>query len=121
MGMCQESLPTPTFERQEREGQLPSHSEKVFFSRNVITAERVRMFSQRARAYILAYHKIRQEQLTDSSTASDLDDITASPVKVEKLLKEFKTHRSAMDFDSNFCKAVFVDNDDDGAKEPCPS
>jgi hypothetical protein len=58
------------------------------------------MFSQRARAYILAYHKIRQEQLTDSSTASDLDDITASPVKVEKLLKEFKTHRSAMDFDS---------------------
>jgi len=90
------------------------------FSRNVITAERVRMFSQRARAYILAYHKIRQEQLTDSSTASDLDDITASPVKVEKLLKEFKTHKSAMDFDSNFCKAVFVDNDDDGAKEPCP-
>jgi hypothetical protein len=58
------------------------------------------MFSQRARAYILAYHKIRQEQLTDLSTASDLDDITASPVKVEKLLKEFKTHRSAMDFDS---------------------
>ena len=69
------------------------------FSRNVITAERVRMFSQRARAYILAYHKIRQEQLTDSSTASDLDDITASPVKVEKLLKKFKTHRCAMFYD----------------------
>ena len=30
-------------------------------SRNAIKAERVRMFSQRARACILAYHKIRQE------------------------------------------------------------
>jgi hypothetical protein len=65
------------------------------------------MFSQRARAYILAYHKIRQEQLTDSSSTSDSDNATASPVNVEKLLKKFKTHRCAMDFDSNFCKAVF--------------
>jgi hypothetical protein len=81
------------------------------FSRNVITAERVRMFSQRARAYILAYYKIRQEQLTDSSSTSDFDDIAASsPVKVEKLLKKFKTHRCAMDFDSTFCKAVFLDD-----------
>ena len=116
MGMCQESLPMPTFERQAREGQLPSHSEKVFFAK----CDHGRAGSN-ARTYILAYHKIRQEQLTDSSTASDLDDTTASPVKVENLLKEVKTHRSAMDFDSNFCKAVFVDNDDDGAKEPCPS
>ena len=68
------------------------------------------MFSQRARAYILAYHKIRQEQLTDSSSTSDSDNTTASPVNVEKLLKKFKTHRCAMDFDSNFCKAVFCDD-----------
>jgi len=65
------------------------------------------MFSQRARAYILAYHKIRQEQLTDSSSTVDSDNTTASPVNVEKLLKKFKTHRCAMDFDSSFCKAVF--------------
>ena len=65
------------------------------------------MFSQRARAYILAYHKIRQEQLTDLSSTTDSDDTTASPVNVEKLLKKFKTHRCAMDFDSTFCKAVF--------------
>jgi hypothetical protein len=76
------------------------------FSRQVITAERVRMFSQRARAYILAYHKIRQEQLTDSESTTNLDS-TASPVNVGKLLKRFKTHRCAMDFDSTFCKAVF--------------
>jgi hypothetical protein len=77
------------------------------FSRDIVTTERIRMFSQRARAYILAYHKIRQEQLTDSSSTSDSDNTTASPVNVEKLLKKFKTHRCAMDFDSNFCKAVF--------------
>jgi hypothetical protein len=34
-------------------------------------------------------------------------DSTATPVKVEKMLKRFKTHRCAMDFDSSFCKAVF--------------
>jgi hypothetical protein len=81
------------------------------FSRQVFTTERVRLFLQRARAYILAYHKIRQEKLTSLST-TDLDS-TASPVNVEKLLKRFKTHRCAMDFDSSFCKAVFYS--DDGA------
>jgi hypothetical protein len=38
-------------------------------------------------------------------------DSTASPVKVEKMLKRFKTHRCAMDFDSSFCKAVFHSDD----------
>jgi len=43
------------------------------FSRQVITTERVRLFSKRARAYILSYHKIRQEQVTDSSSMTDLN------------------------------------------------
>jgi hypothetical protein len=68
------------------------------------------MFSQRARAYVLAYYKIRQEQLTDLLSTSEFDDMAASPVKVEKLLKKFKTHRCAMDFDSTFCKVVFLDD-----------
>jgi hypothetical protein len=80
------------------------------FTREVITTERVRMFSQRARAYILAYHMLRQEQLTGSSSSS-LGSAAASPVKVEKLLKKFKTHRCAMDFDSAFCSAVFRSDD----------
>jgi hypothetical protein len=80
------------------------------FSREVITTERVRLFSQRARAYILSYHKLRQEQLTKSSSTTDLDVAAVSPVNVEKLLKRFKTHRCAMDFDSAFCKAAFCDD-----------
>jgi hypothetical protein len=60
---------------------------------------------------MLAYYKIRQQQLTNMSpTTSDFDETIATPVKVEKVLKEFKTHRCAMDFDSNFCKAVFLDD-----------
>jgi len=80
-------------------------------SRNVITQEHVRMFSQRARAYVLAYHKIRQEhQLIDLLSTSEFDDIAASRVKVKKSLRQFKTHRCAMDFDSTFCTAVFLDD-----------
>jgi hypothetical protein len=45
------------------------------------------------------------------STAGKLLYSTASPVNVEKLLKRFKTHRCAMDFDSTFCKAVFRSDD----------
>ena len=88
------------------------------FSREVITTERVRLFSQRARAYILSYHKIRQEQLTESSSTTDLDG-AVSPVKVEKLLKRFKTHRCAMDFDSAFCKAVFCDDNGHNGSGAC--
>jgi hypothetical protein len=36
------------------------------FSRQVVTTQKVRLFSQRARAYILAYHKIRQEERSNS-------------------------------------------------------
>ena len=85
---------------------------RACFSRDVVTTERARLFSQRARAYMQAYHKVRQEQLTNSATMVDsgIDEDSASPVKLEKVLKEFKTHRCAMDFDSSFCKAVFLND-----------
>ena len=59
-----------------------------------------------------AHHKIRHKQLTNSAKMdSVINDDSASPVKVEKVLKEFKTqHRCAMDFDSSFCKAVFFND-----------
>ena len=34
-------------------------------------------------------------------------NIAAMPVKVEKMVKLFKTHRCALDFDHGFCKALF--------------
>ena len=59
-----------------------------------------------------SYHMIRQQQLTNSATMdSGIDNTSVSPVMVEKVLKEFKTHRCAMDFDSrSFCKAVFLND-----------
>jgi hypothetical protein len=31
----------------------------------------------------------------------------ASPIEVEKMAKLFKTNHCALDFDTNFCKALF--------------
>jgi hypothetical protein len=83
------------------------------FSREVITIERVHLFSQRARAYTLAYYAMRQQQLSTGSDENAAEcDSTATPVNIEKLVKLFKTHRCAMEFDSAFCKAVFLPVED---------
>ena len=34
----------------------------------------------------------------------------ADPISVEKLVKQFKTHRCALDFDTAFYKATYVNN-----------
>jgi hypothetical protein len=75
------------------------------FSREVLTIERVRLFSQRARAYMLAYQMLRQEQEEEGVSSTDT---SSCPVNVEKILKKFKSHRCAMDFDKAFCKATFT-------------
>jgi hypothetical protein len=42
-------------------------------------------------------------------SSNDVDMKNKScPVNVEKILKKFKTHRCAMDFDNAFCKATFT-------------
>jgi hypothetical protein len=66
-------------------------------SDEVITQERVIKFSKRAREYICAYHTLHKEQ-----QETHLPDPVVTPMKVEKLVKEFKTHRSALDFDYSF-------------------
>jgi hypothetical protein len=62
-------------------------------------------FSQRAHQYICAYYKIVHEQemqeMEEAQIATYLD---ASPIKVEKIVKLFKTYHCTMDFDANFCK-----------------
>ena len=35
--------------------------------------------------------------------------LMTDPVKMEKMIKHFKTHRCALDFDHSFCKATFID------------
>ena len=88
------------------------------FSRQGLTTEWIQLFLQWARAYILAYPTIQQEQLTSAPT--NLDSI-ASPVNVEKLLKRFETHWCAMDFNSFFCKAVFHSDDGENVSSDATS
>ena len=66
-------------------------------SDEVITRDRVRKFSRRARQYLTAYHAYDSKQL-DEQTLHDC--AMYGRVAVDKLINnEFKTHRSALDFD----------------------
>jgi hypothetical protein len=60
--------------------------------------------------YMLAYQMLREEEQGLSSTDVDMKN-TSCPVNVEKILKKFKMHRCAMDFDNAFCKATFTRNE----------
>lgn len=65
-------------------------------SRNWITTERVRHNARRARSYIVAYTQLH---FGDSRTNPTNDSV---PVSIEKLVKKYKTHRSALDIDSAY-------------------
>jgi hypothetical protein len=57
-----------------------------------------------------AYQYLREEE--QKGLVLSLADVdvksTFCPVKVDKILKKFKTHRCAMDFDKAFCKKIFT-------------
>ena len=80
----------------------------------VLTTKRIRHFSRRARQYLCAYFKIWKDldkQQHDRMDA-EVDTTTheADPISGEKLVKQFKTHRCAPDFDKTFCNATYVNN-----------
>jgi hypothetical protein len=69
-----------------------------------LTQERVQKFLQSARQYISAYQALHSqeenEQQQPSTTSKNTHQIT--PMKIESLVKDFKTHRCAFDFDKGF-------------------
>ena len=67
---------------------------------SAITKETVCRFSKRARRYMVCYYKLAKGLVQ----GSDFDSEGNLILKVEKLLKECKTHRCAMDFDKKFIK-----------------
>ena len=75
---------------------------KECVSREILTTECVRKLSRRARAYICAYYQIESKK---NGATAQVDKMTSLP-EIEALMKEFRTHRSALDFDSAFCKSV---------------
>jgi hypothetical protein len=84
----------------------------------VLTVGRQRMFSKRARQYMLAYHSIELSKAKgESGAAGESNDKNKKPhVKlemsaylVEKIIKTYKSHRGATDFDSAYIDAIVND------------
>jgi hypothetical protein len=79
---------------------------------NVLTIERQRMFSKRARQYMLAYHAIevsKEKRALGGATESNDNNIEMSAYLVEKIIKMYKSHRGATDFDSAYIDAIVND------------
>jgi len=87
---------------------------RACLSNDVLTTERVRKFSRRARQYIQAYHMLhaqhqqQQEQQQQQQQQQQEDPYLITPAKIESLVKDFKTHRCALDFDRGFIKATMI-------------
>jgi hypothetical protein len=65
-------------------------------SRDILTTELVRKLSRRARAYICAYFALHESKRNGDGTP-----LLTLPL-IERLVKAFKTHRAAVDFDAGF-------------------
>ena len=78
-------------------------------SRDHITRERAQKFAKRARRYIMGYHVLHQQQHNEAQDSSSCSNEAIVPIKLEQMVKQFKTHRCALDFDYSFCKEVFKD------------
>ena len=77
-------------------------------SREIITKEAVRRYARRARRYVCTYKTFALKQNEQAPTADQAtqkaQEQSASYVDIEKLVKTFKTHRCALDFDHKFIK-----------------
>ena len=64
-------------------------------SRDILKTSTIRKLSRRARAYICAYYSLYESQNRGDTTKLTL------PL-IERVVKAFKTHRAALDFDAGF-------------------
>jgi len=72
-----------------------------------LTKECIQKFSKRAHEHVCAYHTLWQQkqQCREENTATSTEvnapkgEAIAMPVKIEKLVKMFKMHCCALDFD----------------------
>jgi len=98
---------------EKRGKQASINSVKKCLTTNILTKECVQKFSKRARKYICAYHTVwqqKQESTANSNEEVDSpkDEAIAIPVKIKKLVKMFKTHCCALDFDQGFITALHI-------------
>ena len=107
---------TPIREKRGRGNFIPLVN-KCVCPETVLTKERIRRFSARARAYICTYYYLERE------TVGGVNDVGFTPAaqqqllykKIEQLMKRFKGHRCVLDFDKGFVLAGLKGADDDDA------
>ena len=81
-------------------------------SKEVLTMERQRMFSRRAREYMVTYHAKDNQQEDKEKNLDEKEDclLNRNPLTtaylIEKIVKVFKTHRSTADFDCGFVAGI---------------
>ncbi len=78
-------------------------------SRDVLTTPTVRKLSRRARAYVCAYYALHQQ--TQQNNDNNVPSLTL-PL-IERLVKAFKTHRAAVDFDTGFVNSFVTSTVED--------
>ncbi len=52
----------------------------------------------------MGYHVLHQQQHNEAEDSSSGSNEAIVPVKLEKIVKQFKTHRCALDFDTPFAR-----------------
>jgi hypothetical protein len=77
---------------------------RTCISADVLTIERVRQ--QYIQAYHMLHAQCQQQQQEQCNKTADTYQIT--PDKIESLIKDFKMHRCALDFDKGFIKAPMI-------------
>ena len=70
-------------------------------ARNILTTTRCRKFARRAREYILAYLAMDCQSTVDNTQIRSVTN-----KDIEMVVKMYKTHRSAADFDKGFIETV---------------
>jgi hypothetical protein len=80
-------------------------------NREILTRERVRKFS--SALYKIATEREEKETSGVEAATTTGTHLDATPIHVEKMVKLFKTHWCAMDFDTNFCRAIFIKEADE--------
>jgi hypothetical protein len=84
----------------------------------VLTKERIRIFAARARAYICTYYYLEHDERRASVDSEESIGFTPAGKQqllyknIEKIMKQFKTHRCALDFDTGFVLAELKGTDD---------
>ena len=72
-----------------------------------LNKERVRRMAGRARAYIIAYLKIEEAEAAGGDSGAGEKGISSNTYEmIEKMVKSYKTHRSALDFDLKFIQKL---------------